>query len=144
MPSAKILESKKAFVAELNTKITGSLAGVVVAYNGISVENDTKLRKDLREAGVEYMVVKNTMLRRAVAGTAYEGLTEYFKGCLLYTSQERGCQRGFPQTSGLSRKNDPDPGSSGRASHPDGPGPVWRPHCRRTFCTRRPESMPVL
>lgn len=80
MPSAKILESKKAFVKEMNEKISGSLAGVVVAYNGISVENDTKLRRELREAGVEYMVVKNTMLRLAVKGTAYEGLTEYFKG----------------------------------------------------------------
>ena len=80
MPSAKILESKKAFVKEMNEKISGALAGVVVAYNGISVENDTKLRRDLREAGVEYMVVKNTMLRLAVKGTAYEGLTEYFKG----------------------------------------------------------------
>ena len=80
MPSAKILESKKAFVKEMNEKINGSLAGVVVAYNGISVENDTKLRRELREAGVEYMVVKNTMLRLAVKGTAYEGLTEYFKG----------------------------------------------------------------
>ena len=80
MPSAKILESKKAFVKELSEKINGSLAGVVVAYNGISVENDTKLRRELREAGVEYMVVKNTMLRLAVKGTAYEGLTEYFKG----------------------------------------------------------------
>ena len=69
MPSAKILEAKKAYVAELNTKIAGSLAGVVVAYNGISVADDTKMRKELREAGVEYMVVKNTMLRRAVAGT---------------------------------------------------------------------------
>ena len=76
MPSAKILEAKKAYVAELNTKIAGSLAGVVVAYNGISVADDTKLRK----AGVEYMVVKNTMLRRAVAGTQYEALAEYFKG----------------------------------------------------------------
>lgn len=80
MPSAKILESKKAFVKEMNEKINGALAGVVVAYNGISVENDTKLRRELREAGVEYMVVKNTMLRLAVKGTAYEGLTEYFKG----------------------------------------------------------------
>ena len=68
MPSAKILESKKAFVKEMNEKISGSLAGVVVAYNGISVENDTKLRRELREAGVEYMVVKNTMLRLARQG----------------------------------------------------------------------------
>lgn len=80
MPSAKILESKKAFVTELNGKITGALAGVVVSYSGINVENDTKLRRELREAGVEYMVVKNTMLRLAVKGTAYEGLSEYFKG----------------------------------------------------------------
>jgi len=80
MPSAKILESKKAFVKELNEKFNNSLAGVVVAYNGINVENDTKLRKELREAGVEYMVVKNTMLRLAVKGTQYEALTEYFKG----------------------------------------------------------------
>lgn len=80
MPSAKILEAKKAYVAELNTKIAGSLAGVVVSYNGISVADDTKMRKELREAGVEYMVVKNTMLRRAVAGTQYEALAEYFKG----------------------------------------------------------------
>ena len=71
MPSAKILEAKKALVADLNEKIAGSLAGVVVAYNGISVADDTKLRKELREAGVHYMVVK---------GTQYEGLTEYFKG----------------------------------------------------------------
>ena len=63
MPSAKILEAKKALVADLNEKIAGSLAGVVVAYNG-----------------VHYMVVKNTMLRLAVKGTQYEGLTEYFKG----------------------------------------------------------------
>ena len=75
MPSAKILEAKKALVADLNEKIAGSLAGVVVAYNGISVADDTKLRKELREAGVHYMVVKNTMLRLAVKGTQYEGLT---------------------------------------------------------------------
>ena len=80
MPSAKILESKKALVADLNAKIEASLAGVVVAYNGISVSDDTKLRKELREAGVHYMVVKNTMLRLAVKGTSLESLAESFKG----------------------------------------------------------------
>ena len=79
MPSAKILESKKALVKALNEEITSSLAGVVVAYNGISVADDTKLRKELREAGVHYMVVKNTMLRLAVKGTQYEALTDCFK-----------------------------------------------------------------
>ena len=80
MPSAKILESKKALVKALNEEIASSLAGVVVAYNGISVADDTKLRKELREAGVHYMVVKNTMLRLAVKGTQYEALTDCFKG----------------------------------------------------------------
>ena len=80
MPSAKILETKKAFVADLSAKLQGSLAGVVVSYNGINVADDTKLRRELREAGVEYMVVKNTMLRLAVKGTALESLTDLFKG----------------------------------------------------------------
>ena len=75
MPSAKILEAKKAYVAELNTKIAGSLAGVVVSYNGISVADDTKMRKELREAGVEYRVVKNTMLRLALKDTPYEEIS---------------------------------------------------------------------
>ena len=80
MPSAKILETKKAFVADLSAKLQNSLAGVVVSYNGINVADDTKLRRELREAGVEYMVVKNTMLRLAVKGTALESLTDLFKG----------------------------------------------------------------
>ena len=75
MPSAKILEAKKALVADLNEKIAGSLAGVVVAYNGISVADDTKMRKELREAGVEYRVVKNTMLRLALKDTPYEEIS---------------------------------------------------------------------
>ena len=56
------------------------MAGVVVSYNGISVADDTKLRKELREAGVEYTVVKNTMLRLAVKDTQYEALADCFKG----------------------------------------------------------------
>ena len=80
MPSKKILAAKQAYVKELNEKLSSAMAGVVVSYNGICVADDTKLRKELREAGVEYTVVKNTMLRLAVEGTQYEGLTEYFKG----------------------------------------------------------------
>ena|SRR5699024_7824681 len=80
MPSKKILAAKQAYVQELNEKLNNAMAGVVVSYNGISVADDTKLRKELREAGVEYTVVKNTMLRLAVKGTQYEALTECFKG----------------------------------------------------------------
>ena len=80
MPSAKILSEKQAYVAELKEKMTAAVSGVVVSYKGITVETDTKLRKELREAGVEYTVVKNTMLRLAVKGTELESLLDCFKG----------------------------------------------------------------
>ena len=70
MPSAKILSEKQAFVAALKEKMDGAASVVVVSYKGINVANDTKLRKELREAGVEYAVVKNTMLSLAVKGTS--------------------------------------------------------------------------
>lgn len=70
MPSEKVLELKKQQVAALKERLDASIAGVVVDYKGISVEDDTKLRKELREAGVEYTVVKNTLLGRAIDGTS--------------------------------------------------------------------------
>ncbi len=66
MPSKKVLEAKKAVVAEVAEKLKSAVAGVVVDYKGISVADDTKLRKDLREAGVDYFVIKNTLLGRAM------------------------------------------------------------------------------
>ncbi|MGN1081732.1 MAG: 50S ribosomal protein L10 [Acutalibacteraceae bacterium] len=65
MPSQSVLERKQAQVAELVEKMKGATTGVIVDYKGISVADDTKLRKDLREAGVDYRVVKNTLLGRA-------------------------------------------------------------------------------
>lgn len=80
MPSEKILEQKKQAVADLAEKIKGSCAGVLVEYKGINVADDTKLRKELREAGVEYTVVKNTLLKRAIEGTEIEGMSEVLEG----------------------------------------------------------------
>lgn len=80
MPSAKILSEKQAYVAALKEKIASSVAGVVVDYKGINVADDTKLRKELREAGVEYAVVKNTMLRLALKGTELESISEVLEG----------------------------------------------------------------
>ena len=57
MPSEKVLEVKKQQVAALKERIQNSCAGVIVNYEGISVADDTKLRKELREAGVEYTVI---------------------------------------------------------------------------------------
>ena len=80
MPSAKILSEKQAFVADLKAKIDGAAAGVLVSYKGINVADDTKLRKELREAGVEYAVIKNSLIRFAIQGTALEGLSEVLEG----------------------------------------------------------------
>lgn len=77
MPSEKVLSEKQAYVAELREKLETSVAGVLVDYKGISVANDTKLRAELREAGVEYTVVKNTMLRLAVKDTNLESMTDH-------------------------------------------------------------------
>ena len=80
MPNSKVLESKKAIVDALATKLQGSTAAVFVDYKGITVAQDTELRNKFREAGVEYAVVKNTMLSLAVKGTSLEALSESFKG----------------------------------------------------------------
>ncbi|MEF9865708.1 MAG: 50S ribosomal protein L10 [Oscillospiraceae bacterium] len=80
MPSQKILTEKQAYVEVLHNKLMNSTAGVVVDYKGISVVNDTKLRHELREAGVEYAVVKNTMLRLAIKGTDLEGMSGALEG----------------------------------------------------------------
>ena len=80
MPNAKVLEEKKALVASLVEKIKNSPAGVLVDYKGITVEDDTKLRRELREAGVEYAVVKNTMLRFAAKELGFDAFEEHLNG----------------------------------------------------------------
>ena len=80
MPSASVLEQKKQIVAEVADRISNSCAGVIVDYKGISVADDTTLRKELREAGVEYTVVKNTLIKLAIQGTALEGMSEVLDG----------------------------------------------------------------
>ncbi|MDE6657748.1 MAG: 50S ribosomal protein L10 [Oscillospiraceae bacterium] len=74
MPSAKVLESKQARVAELSELLKNSVSVVLVDYRGITVEQDTKLRKELREADVKYFVEKNTMLKRAFNAN---GITDF-------------------------------------------------------------------
>ena len=74
MPSEKILEQKQQQVAALKEAFEKANVGVLVNYNGITVEKDTKLRKQLREAGCVYKVVKNTLLSRAFKDAGIEGL----------------------------------------------------------------------
>ncbi len=80
MPSEKILDAKKAQVAQIVEVLKGATTGVLVDYRGLTVEEDTKLRNDLRAAGVHYFVVKNTLLRLAAKETGIDGLDDVLHG----------------------------------------------------------------
>ena len=80
MPSNKILEQKQALVAELAQELKNSVSGVFVNYQGITVEDDTKMRKALREAGVNYKVVKNTLTGRACDEVGFSEMKQYLTG----------------------------------------------------------------
>lgn len=74
------VELKQPIVEEISAKINGAQSVVVVDYRGLTVEQDTELRKQLREAGVTYKVYKNTFMTRAFKGTEFEGLAPYLEG----------------------------------------------------------------
>lgn len=74
------VELKQPIVEEISASIKDAQSVVLVDYRGLTVEQDTQLRKNLREAGVTYKVYKNTMMTRAFQGTAYEGLAPYLEG----------------------------------------------------------------
>jgi len=67
MPNAKVLQEKQQLVAEVTAKLRESSCTVVADYRGLNVAQVTELRKQLREAGVEFQVLKNTLVRRATA-----------------------------------------------------------------------------
>ena len=96
MPNASVLEKKQQQVAALSEKISAAVTGVIVDYKGINVADDTALRKELRENGVDYFVVKNTILGRAIDGTdladmssALEGTTAIALSAEDYTAAAR-------------------------------------------------------
>ena len=80
MPNEKVLEAKKAQVAEVAEALKNASTGVLVDYRGLTVEEDTKLRNDLRAAGVKYFVVKNTLLRLAANQVGLEELDSMLHG----------------------------------------------------------------
>jgi large subunit ribosomal protein L10 len=80
LPNAKVLEEKQKIVADLKEKIGAAVIGVLVDYKGINVADDTALRKELRENGVDYFVAKNTLLSRAVQDTELEGIKSVLEG----------------------------------------------------------------
>ena len=80
MPSEKVLEQKKLIVSELENKLKSACVGILVNYKGINVGDDTKLRKELREANVDYSVVKNTLLSRAASNVGLEEMNSVLEG----------------------------------------------------------------
>ena len=80
MPSNSILLQKQQIVADLAEQLKASSAGVLVNYQGITVDDDTKMRKALREAGVKYMVVKNSLTGRACEEAGYGDMKQYLTG----------------------------------------------------------------
>ena len=80
MPRESVLAQKQQFVADLAEKLKNAAGGVLVDYKGITVEDDTKLRKELREAGIDYFVVKNKLLKRACEAAGIEGLDDVLVG----------------------------------------------------------------
>lgn len=80
MPSQKVLENKKAIVAQLTERFQNAQAGVLADYRGLTVEQDTALRVKLREAGVEYTVLKNNLTRFAANAAGLEELDPILHG----------------------------------------------------------------
>ena len=74
------IEIKQPIVEEISAGIKDAQSVVLVDYRGLTVEEDTELRKQLREAGVVYKVYKNTMMNFAFKGTDFEGLAPYLNG----------------------------------------------------------------
>jgi len=74
------IEKKQQFVEQLRDRMSRSKVIVLTDYKGLDVATMTELRSKLREANIEYEVVKNTMLRRASEGLGAEAIKEYFKG----------------------------------------------------------------
>ena len=84
------IELKQPVVAEISEVIKDAQSVVLVDYRGLTVEEDTELRKQLRAAGVTYKVYKNTMMNFAFKGTDFEGLAPYLNGpsAMAYSTED--------------------------------------------------------
>lgn len=80
MPNEKVLQAKQQVVAEVADKLRSNISTVLADYRGLNVAQVTELRKQLREAGVEFEVIKNTLTRRATEQAEFTELNEYLVG----------------------------------------------------------------
>ena len=77
---SKNIEAKKGIVADIKGKFEKAQSAVLVDYRGLNVAEVTELRNQLRKAGVEYAVLKNTMINLAVKGMGYDGIEKHLEG----------------------------------------------------------------
>lgn len=77
-------QDKAAIIEEMRGVVANTASIVIAEYRGLTVQAVTQLRADARKQGVQLRVVKNTLVRRAVEGTPYEGLADKFVGPLVY------------------------------------------------------------
>ena len=80
MSNSKIVEIKQQKVDAIAEQLKNSVSTIIVDYRGLSVAQVTELRQQLREAGLEYKVYKNTLVRRAAEAAGIEGLEEFLTG----------------------------------------------------------------
>ncbi len=81
---------KEVELQQLETALRGSESAILIDYKGINVPQVTELRRQLRSAKASYRVVKNTLAKRAVKGTSFESLAQYFEGttAIAYTATD--------------------------------------------------------
>ena len=77
--SVENLKAKAAIIDEIKGKLDGAQSAVVVDYMGTTVEENTAIRKSLREAGVDFTVYKNTLIAKAIEGTQFDGLKDVLR-----------------------------------------------------------------
>jgi len=88
MPNAKVLSEKEAIVAALAERIQNAGSGILIDYKGITVAEDTELRSKMRENGIEYTVVKNTLTRKALDKLGMNALDDVLNGTTSLATTE--------------------------------------------------------
>ena len=88
MPNAKVLSEKQAIVEALANRIKNAGSGILVDYKGITVEEDTALRSEMRKDEVNYTVVKNTLTRKALDSLGMDGLDHVLNGTTSLATTE--------------------------------------------------------
>ncbi len=100
------VEAKQVIVSEIKGKLDGASSVALVDYRGLTVEQDTALRRSMREAGVEYKVYKNTMVNFAIKGTEFEDLAKHLEGPTAIAISYQDATAGPRVLAGVAKTNE--------------------------------------